>query len=123
MSRDQQTAEAGPLSATDFHVLMALSESPSYGYAIMKAVEQHSGGSVSPDIGSLYRVIARLMSEGWVEEAPTPADAPPVSRGRSRRYYRLTKQGQRVAQVEASRLADLVRLAREYDLLAPEKAK
>ncbi len=123
MSDEKRPTEAQPLSATDFHVLMVLSEGPSYGYGIMKAVSDHSGGAISPDIGSLYRVIARLMSEGWVEEAATPADAPPASRGRSRRYYRLTRQGQRMAQIEASRLADVVRLAREHDLLAPEKAK
>jgi DNA-binding PadR family transcriptional regulator len=106
----------------DFHVLMVLSEGPSYGYSIMKAVVDHSGGAVSPDIGSLYRVLARLMGEGWVAETPPPADAPPASRGRTRRYYHLTEDGRRVALAEASRLARMVDLARERDLLSPERA-
>ena len=52
----------GPLSATDFHVLMVLAEGPSYGYAIMKAVHEHSDGGVSPDeLVSLYRRAAALV--------------------------------------------------------------
>ncbi len=123
MAPEKTTTEVIPLSATDFHVLMVLSEGPSYGYSIMKAVEQHSGGAVSPDIGSLYRVLARLMSEGWVAEVEAPHDAPAASRGRARRYYDLTSEGKKVAHGEAARLEHLVRLAREHDLLAPEKAK
>lgn len=114
-------SDAGnPLSATDFHVLMVLADGPSYGYSIMKAVVDHSGGSVEPDIGSLYRVLARLMGQGWVEHAAAPADAPAASRGRARRYYALTPEGKTVALGEARRLARMVDLARERDLLSPE---
>jgi DNA-binding PadR family transcriptional regulator len=107
----------GPLSATDFHVLMVLTEGASYGYAIMKAVAEQSGGAVSPEIGSLYRVLARLMSAGWVEEAAEPAGSPVVTRGRDRRYYALTPAGRRVVKQEARRLADVVSLARDHRLL------
>ncbi len=113
---------AEPLSATDFHVLMVLADGASYGYAIMKAVVDHSDGSVSPDIGSLYRVLARLMGQGWVTETQAPADAPEATRGRPRRYYTLTEAGRTVALAEARRLARLVDLARERDLLSPERA-
>ncbi len=122
MSEPATTDATNPLSATDFHVLMVLAEGPSYGYAIMKAVVDHSGGAVSPDVGSLYRVLARLMGQGWVTEAGAPDDAPPASRGRARRYYALTPAGKTVTLTEASRLARLVDLARERDLLSPERA-
>jgi DNA-binding PadR family transcriptional regulator len=107
----------GPLSATDFHVLMVLAEGPSYGYAIMKAVDEHSGGSVSPEIGAMYRVLARLLAEGWVEETAPPKGARPGARGLPRRYYALTREGRTVALAEARRLAHVVALAGERDLL------
>ncbi len=122
MSDPAATDAINPLSAMDFHVLMVLAEGPSYGYAIMKAVVDHSDGAVSPDVGSLYRVLARLMGQGWVTEAGAPADAPVASRGRARRYYALTPEGRTMALTEASRLARLVDLARERDLLSPERA-
>lgn len=107
----------GPLSATDFHVLMVLAEGPSYGYAIMKAVDAHSGGAVSPEIGAMYRVLSRLLAEGWVEETSPPEGARPGARGLPRRYYALTRAGRAVALAEASRLAHVVALASERDLL------
>jgi len=107
----------GPLSATDFHVLMVLADGPSYGYAIMKAVDEHSGGAVSPEIGAMYRILSRLLAEGWVEEAAAPKGARPGARGLPRRYYALTREGRAVALAEARRLARVVALAWERDLL------
>jgi DNA-binding PadR family transcriptional regulator len=105
------------MSAIDFHVLMVLAEGRNYGYAIMKAVDEQSGGAVCPEIGSLYRVLARLMSEGWVREAAEPANVPAVTRGRDRRYYALTAMGRQAVREEARRMADVVSLARERRLL------
>jgi DNA-binding PadR family transcriptional regulator len=107
----------GPLSATDFHVLMVLAEGPSYGYAIMKAVDEHSSGAVSPEIGGMYRVLSRLLAEGWVEEKAPPKGAKRGARGLPRRYYGLTREGRSVARAEARRLARVVALAEERDLL------
>ena len=110
------TRRHAPLSATDFHVLLVLSEGDLYGYAIMKAVEAQSGGAVTPEIGSLYRVLSRLMSEGLVTETDGPA--PEEShRGRPRKYYGLTRRGLESARAEAARLDALVDLARGQDLL------
>jgi DNA-binding PadR family transcriptional regulator len=107
----------GPLSPTDFHVLMVLAEGPSYGYAIMKSVAEHSGGSVSPEIGAMYRVLSHLLDQGWVEETAVPEGARLGARGLPRRYYALTPEGRAVALVEARRLARVVALASERDLL------
>lgn len=109
---------AGPLRATEFHVLMALAEGPSYGYAVMKAVADHSRGTVTPEIGSLYRILSRLMEAGWVEESSPAERARTGSRGLPRRYYALTAAGRSAANEEARRLAHVVRLARELELLA-----
>lgn len=112
--------EPSPLSPTDFHVLLVLSEGALYGYGIMKAVATESGGSVTPEIGSLYRVLARLMGAGLVEEAPRPEDAADVHPGRARKYYRLTAHGESALRAEAGRLRRVLELARERSLLPGE---
>jgi len=110
------TPKQAPLSATDFHVLLVLSERDLYGYAIMKAIESNSGGAVAPEIGSLYRVLARLMAAGLVSEASGPGGTE-VHRGRPRKYYGITPQGREAARAEAARLNELVELARGRELL------
>jgi DNA-binding PadR family transcriptional regulator len=105
------TPEHPALSPTDFHVLLVLAEQELYGYAILQAVQAESQGAVSPEIGSLYRVLARLVSEGLVEEVEPPADAPDANRGRPRRYYGLTKAGREVARAEVGRLEHVLHLA------------
>ncbi len=110
------------LSATDWHVLMALLEDDLHGYAIMKAVARDSGGAVSAEIGSLYRILSRMMTEGWVDEVPAPQSAPTETRGRPRRYYRLTDDGRTALRRESVRLRDTLELARERRLL-PEASK
>jgi DNA-binding PadR family transcriptional regulator len=107
----------GPLAAADFHVLMVLAGGPSYGYGIMKAVSEHSAGVVAPGIGATYRILSRLLGEGWVEEVRPPKGARPGRRGLPRRYYGLTAEGKTVALAEARRLARVVALASEHDLL------
>ena len=106
-----------PLSATDFHVLLVLSEGPLYGYAVMKAVEEETGGVIAPDVGSLYRILARLMESGLVEETDPTGGAGEVHRGRPRRYYGMTPAGAVALRAEAARLADAVDLARARKLL------
>lgn len=110
-----------PLSAVDFHVLLVLARKKLHGYAILKAVEVESGGAVSPEVGSLYRVLARMMAEGLVEETAAPTSAPRVHRGRTRRYYRLTREGRTLLKAEARRLASAVEIARDRAIL-PEGA-
>lgn len=105
------------LSAVEFQVLLALSEAPSYGYAIMKSVETQTGGRQSPEIGSLYRILSRLMTRELVEEHEAPETAEVNHRGLPRRYYGLTKQGRLALQEEARHLASVVEFARARDVL------
>lgn len=111
-----------PLSARDWHVLMALAERSLHGYGIMKAVERDSNGRVRAEIGSLYRVLDRLLGEGLVEEVDEPADAPTDTRGRPRRYYGLTEEGRGVLRRETARLEDALALARARNLV-PERSR
>ena len=105
------------MSTLEYHVLLALATGPLYGYAIKDAVEADSEGAVAPRAGSLYRVIARLITAGLVVEAE-PKDAPPPHPGHTRRYYSLTGAGRKVLTAETVRLKSLVRLAERHLTLA-----
>jgi PadR family transcriptional regulator PadR len=103
------TTESG-MSSLEYHVLLAMAESPLYGYAIKERVESESGGAVTPRAGSLYRVIARLMSWGLVEEAAPEGRIEPHP-GRERKYYALTPEGRVALRGEARRLKAAALLA------------
>jgi len=107
----QEPAEYLPLSPQDFQVLMVLFDQPLHGYGIVKAA---SDGSSKPvlDLGSLYRIISRLIKRGLIQAAPVEQ---PRSK-RQRRYYRATDLGKRVARAEAVRLRELLR-SKQAELL------
>jgi DNA-binding PadR family transcriptional regulator len=109
-----------PLSAIDYHLLLVLAQRDLWGYAILRAMAEESGGTARIDIGSLYRALARLEAAELVAPAPAPAgergdEAHP---GRPRRYYRLTPFGRTVLAEEARRLRSAVRLAERRKLLS-----
>ena len=104
-------APSGPLSALDFHVLLVLAVEDLYGYGIKKAVEGQSEGLISPEIGSLYRVLARLMDVEWIQEVSDSPSSEENHPGRTRRYYRLTAGGLAVVKREMRRLRQAVDLA------------
>lgn len=108
MSDDGTTA----MSGLEYHVLLAMASEPRYGYAIKSAIEEESGGGLTPRAGSLYRVIARLMKRGWVDEVEPVEEVEPHP-GRARKYYGLTADGRVALADEAARLRDAAALAEE----------
>jgi PadR family transcriptional regulator, regulatory protein PadR len=98
------------MSSLEYHVLLALVRAPLHGYAVKQRVEYESEGSLTPQAGSLYRVIARLMSAGLVVET-APKDPVGPHPGLSRRYYALTASGRRMLAGEARRLKGAATLA------------
>jgi len=108
-----------PLPLATFHILVALAEGDSHGYAIIQDVEARTGGALRLSAGTLYRSIQRMLEDGVIVEV-RERPAPELDDER-RRYYRITAFGTAVARAEAGRLAELVRLARAAGL-APGKA-
>jgi DNA-binding PadR family transcriptional regulator len=99
-----------------FHILLALGQGPSHGYAIGKDVEEQSGGRLDPTTGALYQVLRRLTDDGLVTPVTGPGDV-----DARRKYFALTRAGRRAAAREAERLAALVRAARQRKLY-PQRA-
>ena len=82
IDKDLVAASSTPL------VLTILSESESYGYAILKRVRELSGGELEWTDGMLYPLLHRLRRLGYVT---TEWRVPPE--GRRRRYYSITDDG------------------------------
>jgi DNA-binding PadR family transcriptional regulator len=99
-----------PLTPAVFHILLTLADGEAHGYAMMQEVARRSGGTVRLGPGTLYGAISRLLQDGVIEESEERPD--PGMDDTRRRYYRLTKLGERVLAAETERLADLVKAAR-----------
>lgn len=104
-----------PLPSAAFQILLALAGGDLHGYAIMREVEEQSGGRVRLGPGTLYGSIQTLLEEKLIEEVePGDSTSPAMER---RRYYRLTAAGRKTARGEAEKIADLVRVARARRIL------
>ena len=82
INKDLIAASSTPL------VLAILSEKDSYGYAILKRVQELSGGRMEWTDGMLYPVLHRLERLGYIRARWEVAES-----GRLRKYYGITPQG------------------------------
>jgi DNA-binding PadR family transcriptional regulator len=98
-----------------FHILLALAGEDLHGYAIMRQVEEQTGGRMRLGPGTLYGSLRTLLEAGLIEEADERAD--PEKTAERRRYYRLTSAGLEITRSEAEKLADLLRVARAKRIL------
>ena len=74
-------------SATSL-VLGILAEGESYGYAILRRVDDLSGGRMQWTDGMLYPLLHRLERQGYVSASWGTSDE-----GRRRKHYVITKAG------------------------------
>jgi DNA-binding PadR family transcriptional regulator len=99
----------------EFHILLSLAAAERHGYGIIKDI-QARGETAVPDVGTLYRALARMVENGLIQAAARrPA---PDADDHRRNYYGITSAGLRVARAEAKRLEALTRAARIGGLLA-----
>ncbi|MGM1064589.1 PadR family transcriptional regulator [Saccharothrix sp. Mg75] len=94
VAKDLVAASATPM------VLGILAEADSYGYAILKRINELSGGELDWTEGLLYPLLHRLERLGHVE-----SDWRAVAGERRRKYYRVTDSG----------LAELAEQRRQWD--------
>jgi len=97
-----------PLTPAMFYVLVAMADGATHGYAILKDVEQLTGGDVRLSTGTLYGIIKRLLGEGLIRESREDDIR--------RRSYTLTAFGRDVARAEAARLEQTLAIARKKAL-------
>ncbi|MBN1440532.1 MAG: PadR family transcriptional regulator [Anaerolineales bacterium] len=107
-----------PLTPAVYHILLALADGEKHGYAVMKDVEEQTGGNLSMGPGTLYGSIKRMLAAGLIEEVDERPD--PAMDDERRRYYRMTALGRRVTAAESKRLAQAVRIARQKHVHALE---
>lgn len=91
--------ELGRFAEPSLAILVALSDGPKHGYAIMADVEAGTGRPMGP--GTLYAALARLEERGLIE-ALAPVDR--------RRPYRLTALGSTVLTEQLHDLAAFAQL-------------
>jgi DNA-binding PadR family transcriptional regulator len=106
------------LKPAALHILLALADRESHGYAIMQTIREQSGGEVSVQTASFYRHLGRLVDDGLVAEATSRREGDDPRRGA---YYRITSRGRHVLEDERQRLTDLVAQINKVRL-SPRKA-
>lgn len=111
--KPKASLEPVALKPADFHILLVLNEGDLHGYGLMKEVEVQSQGRVRLEVGSLYRLIGRLRSQGLIERAGSP------EKDSRRRDYRITDRGRAALELEVERLREVAELLREKRLLGP----
>ena len=94
VTKDLVAASATPM------VLGILAEGESYGYAILRRINELSGGELDWTEGLLYPLLHRLERLAFVESSWQS-----VAGERRRKYYRITNKG----------LAELAEQRRQWD--------
>jgi DNA-binding PadR family transcriptional regulator len=104
-----------PLTATVFHILLALADRELHGYGIMKQVAADTHDKMQMGPGTLYGSIKRMLTAGLIEESDEQLD--PILGDERRRYYRLTGFGRKVLAAEMDHLTDALEVATRRGLL------
>ena len=71
-------------------ILSVLRDDESYGYELIRKVEDITDGHVIYKEGTLYPILRKMEDQGWVLSVKKTMD-----NGRMRKYYRLTKAGKK----------------------------
>ena len=112
---ERDVAALLPLTPLSFQILLALADGERHGYGIMKEIDRRTKGRMTPATGPLYLAAQRLMENGLIAESKK-RPAPELDDQR-RKYYKLTEFGRRVATAEAERMAQLLDVALEKQLV------
>jgi len=100
-----------PLHQNSFHILLSLAGTEQHGYGLMKEVLERTNDAVRIWPATLYGTLQRLIAAGLIEES----DERPVAEldDARRRYYRLTRLGRTVLELEYKRLQEMARMVQK----------
>lgn len=79
-------------------ILKLLSEQPSYGYQLMKTMEERLAGGYTPSAGVIYPTLTMLEEEGLISAATSEGN---------RKVYSVTAQGLEFLEENKERLGEL----------------
>ena len=108
-----------PLKPLDFQVLTVLARRELHGYGIVQATQEQFPDQPALGLGSLYRIISRVLDQKLIREVQPPA-TPPADR-RVRRFYTITNLGLRVIRAEAARMRSLLTAPATLQLLEADQ--
>ena len=104
-----------PLRPVEFLVLLVLADDERHGYGIVQDIAERTDGKMKLLPGNLYAVLRRLLESGLLTESSRrPAEDLEDQR---RRYYRITRMGEKVLAADAERMKSLVQQVEARDLL------
>lgn len=72
----------------DIVILQMLENRDMYGYELFQEIRKRSGGEIVVKDGSLYPVMYRMVSHGYIKETTVL-----VGKRRTRKYYHITDPG------------------------------
>jgi DNA-binding PadR family transcriptional regulator len=108
---EKRPADFLPLHNNWFHILLSLVGSEQHGYGIMQEVLERTNGAVRIWPATLYGTLQRLISDGLIEESDErPAAELDDAR---RRYYKLTRLGRKVLELECERMQEMLRMVQK----------
>jgi PadR family transcriptional regulator len=84
-------------------LLRLLKDQPQYGYQLVRAIREGSGGGLEFGEGAIYPILHRLEQDGLLRSRRESVN------GRSRIVYRLTRAGSQRLEGVASRWEEVVR--------------
>jgi len=81
--------------STELLVLSLVEDRPRHGYEIGRLIEQRSAGVVQLHVASLYPLLYRLESRGWIQGRWIERAGQ-----RRRRFYRIKPEGRKVLEAQ-----------------------
>lgn len=100
----RDNGKGGALTEVTFYILLSL-YTPRHGYAIMRFIEEQTGGRLTLGAGTLYGALNTLEEKGWIAPLGSPD-------GR-KKEFQITALGRKMAEAELARLRILTRTAAE----------
>ena len=85
-------------------ILRTLRHGPLHGYAIARRIKDWSKGGLEIEDGSMYPSLNRMLVKGWLK-----AEWGTSENNRRARFYRLTPEGRKQLEKEASAFDRMVR--------------
>jgi len=119
MTDKNSTQHFLPLASLDYQVLALLAMRRLHGYGLVQSSAELFPTQPALDVGTLYRIISRMLDQRLIREVKAPDDAPEDRR--VRRYYQATDLGREVARAEAARLRALLASQGTIELLGARR--